>query len=224
MRIIDIIELDVSNYKEASMFIITCKCSFKCDIENGTKECQNSHLACSEILDLSDDVIVKKYLSNPMTTAIVFGGLEPLDQYEELVNLIAKFREQTQDTIIIYTGYTEEEIKDRLPELAKFKNIIVKFGRFRPNQKPHYDEVLGINLISDNQYAKVLKELKIRQSKDKELVKSVDEALNKNKELYGERYCPCSIKHNQDTICPCKKFRDQTTPGPCHCGKFEKYE
>lgn len=35
----------------------------------------------------------------------------------------------------------------------KWKNIIVKFGRFIPNQHPHYDEVLGINLASDNQYA-----------------------------------------------------------------------
>ena len=36
----------------------------------------------------------------------------------------------------------------------KSYGIIVKFGRFRPNQEPHYDEVLGVNLISDNQYAK----------------------------------------------------------------------
>ena len=34
-----------------------------------------------------------------------------------------------------------------------FTNIIIKFGRYIPNQKPHYDEVLGVNLASDNQYA-----------------------------------------------------------------------
>lgn len=223
MRIIDIVELDVSNYKKASMFIITCKCSFKCDKENGTNWCQNSHLANSPTIDFSDEKIVERYLSNPMTNAIVFGGLEPLDQYDELIALITKFREQTQDDIVIYTGYTEEELKDRIPELAKFKNIIVKFGRFKPYNIRHFDKVLGVDLASDNQYAKVLKELKIRQSSDKDLIKTIDEALNKNKELYGERYCPCAIKHNEDTICPCKKFRDQTEPGPCHCGKFEKY-
>ena len=35
-----------------------------------------------------------------------------------------------------------------------YGNIIVKYGRYVPNQKPHYDELLGILLASDNQYAK----------------------------------------------------------------------
>ena len=33
-----------------------------------------------------------------------------------------------------------------------FPNIIIKFGRFIPNQEGHYDEVLGINLASKNQF------------------------------------------------------------------------
>ena len=37
-----------------------------------------------------------------------------------------------------------------------FKNIIIKFGRYVPNQKEHYDEILGINLASSNQYAEVI--------------------------------------------------------------------
>ena len=37
-----------------------------------------------------------------------------------------------------------------------FRNIIVKFGRFIPDQESHYDEVLGVNLASNNQYAKKL--------------------------------------------------------------------
>lgn len=154
MRIIDIVELDVSNYKEASMFIITCKCSFKCDIENGTKLCQNSHLANSPVLDMDDDKIVERYLKNPITKAIVFGGLEPIDQLDELISLISKFREKTDDDIVIYTGYTEEELKNIIDKFTCFKNIIIKYGRFRPNQKRHFDELLGIDLISDNQYAK----------------------------------------------------------------------
>ena len=40
--------------------------------------------------------------------------------------------------------------------LELYENIIVKFGRYVPNQLPHYDNVLGIKLASDNQYAKVV--------------------------------------------------------------------
>ena len=35
--------------------------------------------------------------------------------------------------------------------MQSLKNIILKTGRFIPNHKPHYDDVLGVNLISDNQ-------------------------------------------------------------------------
>ena len=37
--------------------------------------------------------------------------------------------------------------------LCDFENIVCKFGRYRPGQKSHYDPILGVNLISDNQYA-----------------------------------------------------------------------
>jgi len=54
-------------------------------------------------------------------------------------------------------GITKEMVENSgkyLTEvIEEFDNIIVKFGRFRPNQKPHFDEVLGVNLASDNQYA-----------------------------------------------------------------------
>ena len=39
-------------------------------------------------------------------------------------------------------GYDRNEIEEHLMTLKKFKNIIVKFGRFIPNQKTHYDKVL----------------------------------------------------------------------------------
>ena len=62
------------------------------------------------------------------------------------------------DDIVIYTGYTEAECKAScyIYDLLRYKNIIIKFGRFVPNQEPHYDEVLGVMLASDNQYAKRL--------------------------------------------------------------------
>ena len=54
---------------------------------------------------------------------------------------------------MIYTGYYPEEVKMVLDELRKFNNIIIKFGRFIPDKEKHYDELLGIELASPNQYA-----------------------------------------------------------------------
>ena len=38
----------------------------------------------------------------------------------------------------------------------------------------------------------------------------------------NEGYCPCAILKTADTRCICKEFREQTTPGLCHCGRYEK--
>jgi hypothetical protein len=37
-----------------------------------------------------------------------------------------------------------------------FDNIIVKFGRFIPDDEKRFDEVLGVELASHNQYAEVI--------------------------------------------------------------------
>ena len=59
----------------------------------------------------------------------------------------------TDDDIVIYTGYNYDEIKEQINTLKYYKNIIIKFGRFIPNQPHHYDKILGIELSSPNQYA-----------------------------------------------------------------------
>ena len=146
---------DFVNYKKPAMFIATSKCSFKCEKECGVVGmCQNHPLAAAPEMELSDEKIIKRFLSNDISKAVVFGGLEPFDQFEELFLLIKKFREKTNDDVVIYTGYNENEIKRQVEELRQFKNIIIKFGRYIPNQPPHYDELLGIELASNNQYAK----------------------------------------------------------------------
>ena len=144
---------DFTNYKKPSMYIAFPSCTFKCERECGQKICQNSSLVQSTTLEVGVKSIVNKYINNPITSAIVIGGLEPLDSKEDLLILISYLRISTQDDIIIYTGYKEEEIKNQLQYLRAYHNIIVKFGRFIPNQQPHYDDVLGVMLASDNQYA-----------------------------------------------------------------------
>ena len=66
----------------------------------------------------------------------------------ELISLIRSFREKTEDPIVIYTGYKEEEIAATVCLLAEFPNIIVKFGRYIPDQKSHYDEIIALENIN----------------------------------------------------------------------------
>lgn len=77
-----------------------------------------------------------------------------MDSWEDLQVFVKNFRYYKPDDIVIYTGYTEEEIKDKIEWLSLYENIIIKFGRFIPNQGKHFDEILGIELASPNQYAK----------------------------------------------------------------------
>lgn len=136
------------------MFIIFPKCSFKCDKEANCEICQNSHLAKEPIINYSVDKIVERYKTNSITKAIVCGGLEPFDTLDDLTNLISTIRRASDDDIIIYTGYKEEEIFPVVENLiSKYKNIIIKYGRYIPNQESKYDKILGITLASNNQYA-----------------------------------------------------------------------
>lgn len=159
MKVKSIIFEDFVNYKKPSMFIAMTKCDFKCDKEAGCQVCQNSDLANSPIIDIDNNDIIKRYLDNPITEAVVIGGLEPFDTFEELYQFIKDFRRKSNDDIIIYTGYYPEEISEKIRQLSLFLNIIIKFGRFIPNQKSHYDTVLGIELASDNQKAVRMEDL-----------------------------------------------------------------
>jgi len=153
MIVKNIIEEDITNYKKLSMFIAFPTCSFKCDKECGSQVCQNSELAKSPNIEISYDNIIKKYLNNNITEAIVFGGLEPFDSLKDLYLLVNAFRLYTDDDIVIYTGYYSDEIIKQIEQLKQYPNIIIKFGRFIPNQEHHIDDLLGVELASSNQYA-----------------------------------------------------------------------
>ena len=154
MIIKGLIEEDFVQYKKPSMFIVFPNCSFKCDKEAGCVICQNSQLAHEPDIEFSIIEIVGRYVKNPITKALVFGGLEPLDSWDDLLALIINLRQYTSDDIVIYTGYTEEELETIINTLELYENIIIKFGRFIPNQEKHYDETLGVELASPNQYAR----------------------------------------------------------------------
>lgn len=146
---------DFVNYYKPAMFIGVCFCDWKCCIERGLDVtiCQNEPWIKEPIIERNDKEIVDFFISNPFVSAVVIGGLEPMLQFEEVYALIQEFRKQTDADIVIYTGYKEDEISDKIFKLCNFKNIIVKYGRYIPGQQPHLDKVLGVKLASNNQYA-----------------------------------------------------------------------
>lgn len=148
-----IVDEDVVNYKKTSMTILFPRCTFKCEKESGTACCHNSELAGLPDIKVSVTEIVERYLGNKITNAIVCAGLEPLDSIQELFVLVYAFRAVTNDDIVIYTGYKKDEKTAEINALKKFKNIIVKYGRFIPNANKRYDYVIGVTLASDNQIA-----------------------------------------------------------------------
>ena len=152
MTIKTIVDEDLTNYKKPSMLIGTARCTFKCD-EPNRQYCQNRPWAKQPDIIISNKEIIDRYLSNSLTQALIFAGLEPMDQFDEMMDLIKEFREKSNDDVVIYTGYTYSEVADKIVELTKIKNIVIKFGRYIPNNNTHYDDVLGVNLASDNQYA-----------------------------------------------------------------------
>lgn len=161
MLIKDIIDEDFTNYKKVSMYIGTAICDFKCcKLANKDKSmCQNSEWINRPTIDIPNEAIVKRYIQNDMSKAAVFSGLEPFLQFSDMYHIISEIRKLSNDDIVIYTGYTKEEIKPYIDALKKIPNIIVKFGAFKPDDlesnsfTSHFDEVLGVQLASPNQYA-----------------------------------------------------------------------
>ena len=155
MRIKSLIDEDFVNYKKPSMFLSACFCDWKCCKEAGVDVCicQNADAYNMEIVNIPDDTIVKRYVANDITKAIVIGGFEPFLQFDELYSLVRKFRENTNDDIIIYTGFYRREVEKEVKKLSEFDNVYIKFGRYVPNGKKHFDELLGIYLANEEQKA-----------------------------------------------------------------------
>lgn len=155
MKLKGIIDCDFTNYKEPVMTLEFPTCDFKCDKLNGCQVCQNSRLAAEPNIEISFEKIWELYEANPLTKGFCCQGLEPFDSRQELLDFIHFIRDikNCKDTIVIYTGYEVIESSTILCYLKSYSNIIIKYGRYIMGQEPHYDEVLGVNLASNNQYA-----------------------------------------------------------------------
>lgn len=155
INLVGILFEDFVNYKVPSMTLAFPYCTMKCNKEYGQCICQNDKLKEYEIKKYNIDKIIRNYIKDDITNSIVMQGLEPLDSFDEVIEFIDRLRNvyDIQDDVVIYTGYNKDEIEDKVERLRQYSNIIVKFGRYIPNQEKHLDSILGINLASDNQYA-----------------------------------------------------------------------
>ena len=157
-----LVDEDFVQYKKPSMFIGTCFCDWKCCRDAGcpVTMCQNSPLANSKNKVVEFSTLYDRYINNPITKAIVFGGLEPMLQFESVMELLKYFRQKgCKDDFVIYTGHYEDELQEEIKFIESFVKeydgkIIVKFGRFVPDQESRWNRILGVELASPNQYAK----------------------------------------------------------------------
>lgn len=158
MIIKGIVDEVFQDYKKTSMLIEMPYCTFKClnELNLPISICQNCELANQKNIEIDCNSLVKRYLDNNLTSAIIFAGLEPFDSFSDIFSFISQFRKVCDDEIVVYTGFDEHEITDKTRILSQFKNVIIKFGRFIPNQEKHFDEILGVELASPNQYAKII--------------------------------------------------------------------
>lgn len=151
-----------NDYKKISLYLpigISCtgKCMYEIEKQCGYIKpewrCQNEILYHKQPVILQIDDIINYYKENVLLEAIIMSGLEPFDNFSDCLGFINKFRQVSEDDICIYSGYYPEEIQGYIDILKQFKNIIIKFGRFIPDSDKRYDDVLGVWLASDNQYA-----------------------------------------------------------------------
>lgn len=153
---------DMVNYKKICTTLMFPKCNWKCDIENGVQLCQNKGLAAAPSERHNIDDIMTTYMHTYLSEAIVLQGLEPLDSPLDCYTVAAALKRwKINNDLVIYTGYYPYEpgIDQIINSIAYLTpgHLIVKYGRYIPNQTSHYDPVLGVYLASDNQYGEIIK-------------------------------------------------------------------
>ncbi len=156
MRLSQLVDEDFANFKQSAMFLGTTRCSGKCFTELGLpmETCQNCELMKTDsFLDLPNVEIIERYLRNPITHAIVIGGLEPMDTWDETLQFMLDFRKKSTDALVIYTGYYPNEVYDKVQTIIEsIPNVYIKYGRYIPNQEKVLDHVLSVYLASSNQF------------------------------------------------------------------------
>ena len=112
-------------------------CSIHC------KDCWNKDMWSFEPKNIIsiDDLFHKIIQTQEIEGVTILGG-EPFDQYKELLNLVKKIT-KTDLSIILYTGYSLNELKDKNKEaILNFIDIIIT-DRYDKNYRTERGGLIG---------------------------------------------------------------------------------
>ena len=134
-------------------------CKHKCE---GCFNPETHSFDGGEIMDM--DKLIKDVLDNPMLKGVTFSGGDPIEQAHSFAYMAKAFKKANLN-IWCYTGYTFEEILDRMEENKELKELINNIdvlvdGKFQLNNKKEG--------------------LKFRGSTNQRLI-NIKESLDKNK-------------------------------------------
>ncbi|OTQ27773.1 radical SAM protein [Gilliamella apicola] len=61
----------------------------------------------------------------PLVDGITISGGEPFDQFDALLAIVAQLREKTKVDILLYTGYSIEDIPDQLQQIKPYIDVLI---------------------------------------------------------------------------------------------------
>ena len=127
--------------------IVADNCTYGC------KNCINKHLkgAASQSADYIG-TFIEQVLDRSLTNLLVLGGLEWTEQIFDLYRVLYVC-EMCGANVILYTHYTEDELKEKFPKLLEYP-IYIKYGAYIEELKSSTHFSYGIPLASTNQYIK----------------------------------------------------------------------
>lgn len=61
----------------------------------------------------------------PLIDGITISGGEPFDQFEALLAIVVQLRKKTKVDILVYTGYSIEDITDQLQQIKPYIDVLI---------------------------------------------------------------------------------------------------
>ena len=182
--------------------------------------CHSPYLQTDTGEELTAEVLGCLISKNTGITCVSFMG-EGKDK-ETLLSLAQYVREMGLKTAL-YSG--RREVEDEYNAYFDYIKIGPYIAEKGPLNKTTTNQALyqiidGERLDITFKFWRSLDgKAKYELNDDLEHVKRIRKGLERNKEKFGEKYCPCRLDHTPDTICPCREYRET---GECHCKLFKK--